>query len=984
MIHRVMGVLLTCVLILPGVVLAQTTPSGIAGLVRDTSGGVLPGVTVEASSPALIEKVRTVVTDGEGRYNIVDLRPGAYVVTFSLAGFNTLRREGIELAAGFTATANVEMQVGALEETITVTGAAPLVDTQNTRQQKTVSAELLTALPTSSKAVNNLIALTPGLVGPADVGGSSGIYNSGGVGQTASTFHGKTGTNKQTYDGMRTHNMQSCGGGCVGYIINAAAVEETTIETGGASADSIASGLAINMIPKEGGNTFSVLVSGLYTNASLQSENLDDALRARGLTTSQKVVKLFDLTGTLGGPIKKDKLWFFTAQRGWGNRNQVSGIYWNKTQGTPFYTPDLERPWIRSETAQAHTGRVTWQVSTKNKVSIFGDLQVNRTRGSGSEFIAPEAVGSSWNFSPQGLFQVSWSSPRTNRLLLEAGMSATISHYPGYYPEGVTNDVRNISILETATGFRYNSSANIGAGGGNLGDTHESDRFAQRLSLSYVTGSHVFKSGFQLEQGRRNNNTYVIGDVSYSFLNGAPISITQYATPYLENMRMRADLGLYAQDQWSINRLTLNYGLRFDYFNSFVPAQKIGAGPWIGERNWEPVNRVPEWTDLSPRVGASYDVFGNGKTAVKGAAGKYVSGQGVEIANANNPMTTSVNNTTRSWIDANGNFAPDCNLANFAPNGECGTIDNQSFGKLDPRTTQYAEDVLHGFGRRDFVWDISAEVQHEVRSGISLTAGYYRNWYNNFRVTDNRSVTPGNYSTYCVPAPKDPRLPGGGGYDVCGLYDINPDKFGQVSNLVTQASNFGKQTQVSNFFNLTANSRFRSGIRLGGGVDTGQRVDNNCFVIDSPQQLKYCRVVIPSKANMQVKLNGSLPLPGKFTVAGILQNTAGPGILANYPAPSALIAPSLGRPLAGGVRTATVPLIEPNTQFEKRRTQLDLRVMRAFSVGSKARLQANFDLYNVLNANSVLGVNTTYGSSWLRPTSILDGRLIEFGGQLTF
>jgi hypothetical protein len=195
----VAGVLVVLCVLLPSLAWAQQS-SGIAGVVRDTSGAVLPGVTVEASSPALIEKVRSVTTDGDGRYNIVDLRPGTYVVTFSLAGFNTFKREGVALTAGFTATINAEMQVGALEETITVTGASPLVDTQNVRQQKVVSADLLAALPTGSKAIQNLVTLTPGMNGTADVGGSSGLYRSNGP--RAATFHGKAGV-KLLYDGMK-------------------------------------------------------------------------------------------------------------------------------------------------------------------------------------------------------------------------------------------------------------------------------------------------------------------------------------------------------------------------------------------------------------------------------------------------------------------------------------------------------------------------------------------------------------------------------------------------------------------------------------------------------------------------------------------------------------------------------------------------------------------------------------------------------------
>src|SRR3989441_11471887 len=194
-----------CVLLFSAATSAQEN-SGIAGLVRDTSGGVLPGVTVEAASPVLIEKVRTVTTDSEGRYNIVDLRPGTYTVTFGLSGFNTIRREGVQLTAGFTATVNADLPVGALEETVTVTGASPLVDVQNVRQQTVVSNELLSALPTSSRALATLVTGIPGLVGAADVGGASGIYTS--MANYRNTFHGKGGA-KFMNDGMNARKMNT-------------------------------------------------------------------------------------------------------------------------------------------------------------------------------------------------------------------------------------------------------------------------------------------------------------------------------------------------------------------------------------------------------------------------------------------------------------------------------------------------------------------------------------------------------------------------------------------------------------------------------------------------------------------------------------------------------------------------------------------------------------------------------------------------------
>ena len=285
---------------------------------------------------------------------------------------------------------------------------------------------------------------------------------------------------------------------------------------------------------------------------------------------------------------------------------------------------------------------------------------------------------------------------------------------------------------------------------------------------------------------------------------------------------------------------------------------------------------------------------------------------------------------------------------------------------------------------RPYNWDMSAEVQHQVGAAMSVTAGYYRNWYGNFRVTDNQAVTPADYKTYCVTGPADSRLPGGGNTQVCGLADINPDKFGQVNNLVRRAKEFGDQQQVSNFFLLSMDARLPSGARFGGGLDTGTTLTDNCFVVDSPQQLVNCRVSQPLSANTQIKLNASYPLPGDVFVSAIYQNLPGPNYTADWAAPVASITPSLGRPLSGNARTATVPLLEPQTQFEERVTRLDLRLAKSFRVRDRVRVQANFDLYNALNSGDILVTTNAYGARWLLPTLIPEPRILQFGAQVSF
>jgi hypothetical protein len=830
-------VALTCVLLASSAWGQQA--SGIAGLVKDTSGAVLPGVTVEAASPALIEKVRTVVTDSQGRYNIVDLRPGTYVATFSLPGFSTVKREGIVLTAGFTATVNADLQVGSVTETITVSGASPLVDSQNVRLQSSVSSELRTALPTGSQGLIGVATLIPGLTSSGlDVGGggATGIYGANQT--TAANFHGKAGS-KQAYDGMQTNNLS--GEGSTSYTMNPATVQETVVEAGGISAESNASGLMINMVPKEGGNVVRGSLDGTYANQHMQGDNLTDELRARGLTSQGKVLYAYDTNFTVGGPIRKDRLWFFAATRFSSTKNRIAGRYFNKTQGTSFFTPDLDRPQYRKEWLRSQAIRLTWQVSQKNKVNGFADPQYYMMRGFGANG-APEANGC-WYMWPLGLYQASWTSTVTNKFLLEAGASLTKGGFPCTRENmtdiyGFTVQPTDIAIREASTGFAYNAAPSYLY-------RNQQDRYAQRFSASYVSGSHSFKTGIEVQQHIHNQIDVVNGDVTYTFTRGVPTLITQWTTPFSQQNRTGADLGLYVQDQWTLKRLTLNYGLRFDYFNGHTLAQHMPAAQFVGRRDFAAVECVPCWSDLDPRVGASYDLFGTGRTAIKASVGRYVGRETTVLERANNPVATSINSANRTWNDADGDYVPDCDLTNFAANGECGAIDNVNFGKANPKAVRYADDMIHGWGKRDYFWDMTTEVQQELGRGVSLRGGYYRNWSDHFGalprgentvgVLHNLAITPADFQPYCITAPKDPRLPNGGGYQVCGMYDIVPSKFGIGDLQVSRAEHYGNgKHRHSDFFSVVLNTRLGNGVQFGASLDTGRTVQNLCFTVDSP------------------------------------------------------------------------------------------------------------------------------------------------------
>lgn len=994
-VRRVGLALFACLVFGPAAAIAQS----ITGTVTDDTGGVLPGVTVAAASPALIEEQRLAVTDGEGRFNVANLRPGVYTVEFALAGFGTILQEGVQLTTGVAVTINAELLVGGVEESITVSSVAPTVDVQNVRRQQVVTDELLDALPTSTKHVNTLVTLTAGFTGLADVGGQ---YTS----QVGGTYHGKAGT-KVSMDGMNVENSS----GNSSYQINAAVIEEMVMETSGISAETDADGPVVNIIPKEGSNTLSGILSGFYADSSMEASNLTPELIAAGIPEGNKTIKVFDKSASLGGPIVRDKLWFFGAARSWGFSRKLAGVFWNQTQSTLLtppgataavvkFTPWVDRPDDRAsgrlEWYDSYLTRITWQASERNKFNVMYDEQRACNCGSISAIRSHEATFD-YRFQPNRLVQASWTSARTSRLLLEAGATGAISQWNSFLAGGV--EPSHVNIQDQGLGIEYGSSR-FGRGWPN-----HTDRYTSRFSASYVTGSHNIKVGTSMEQ--MVQNTYYImnaGGVSYRFNNGVPNRITQYVQPYLEQTRVNPSLGIYAQDQWTMDRFTLNLGVRFDYFNGYVPAQESPGLPtpddkwagfsresaFVGPRSFDRVSNTPTWKDINPRLGVAYDLFGNSRTALKFSAGRYVAKMGTEIAQTLNPVNTSVNSANRSWNDVNTDFVPDCDLTDLTANGECGAIQNSFFGQGNPGARQWSPNVLNGWGVRDNNWDISAQVQHELAAGLSMTGGYYWNngGYNQqtnskFRVTDNTLVGAGDYDPFCITAPLDSRLPGGGGYDVCGMANINPAKLGVVQTVETESSLFGKDIRRNHFLNLEMTARLGGGVLIGGGVDTGKSIEDRCFVVDSPQELLHCRIETPFSAQTQFKMYAAVPLPGEFAVSGTYQNLSGPDIGANYAASNAEIMGSLGRPLAGGARTSTVPLVAPQTLFGARISRLDLRLTKKINVGN-VEFQINLDAYNALNNSVVRTYNNTFGSKWQSPTTIIDPRLIEIGGQINF
>lgn len=968
------GIAVVGLCLLPAPAMAQS--SSIAGVVTDASGGVLPGVTVQATSPALIEGSRTVITDSNGRYAIVELRPGIFTVSFELPGFSVVRREGIELGAGFSANVNAQLKVGTLEETVTVSGATPVVDVQSVVKQNLISKEVIDAIPTG-KSWSQLGMLTVGVTSStADVGGSAGEQ------QNAMAAHGGAQGDKVIeMDGMRLGLLLG-DTSATGVSSNDASTQEVTIEVGASSAESTGGGVRVNIIPKEGGNRFAGSLFGNFANKSMTNSNFTDELRATGVKSPDRVNKIYDFSISLGGPIKKDKLWFFTAQRVWGYQNLRADAFYELNPADYKYEPDPSRQAYDDQRLRSHNLRLTWQASPKNKFAIFYDYQPRCTCHWLVSSTRPGEATPVQNLPLNWYGTMSYTSTISSRLLFTAGfsnLSTTWTRLPqddgvpvdsatgrltseGY---GVQDAALGITYRAYGAPFNYNFSATRN----------------WRAAFNYVTGSHQMKFGMTLVEGERIvRNWMTASDTQLIFNNGRPIGIRRYSTPYAEKENLEADLGVFLQDTWTMRRLTANIGVRFDYMNQSVPAQEAPAGTWVPARSWAAVKNVPNWKDISPRLGLVYDLFGTGKTAVKATLNRYVAQSATSFAALNNPITTSINASTQSWTDANGDFIPQLSeLSGVQSPGPVGSA---------VATTSYDDAVRQGWGVRRNNWEVSAGVQHELLPRVGTEVSYFRRSQGHFTASDNLLVTPADFQQFCVTVPTDPRLPMSG-QRICGLYDVVPSKAGQVKNLVTFNDASKQRSEIWQGVDVNVNARLGSRTFLQGGLSTGRSEYKNCSAIDNPGQFvngsvttptQYCEWTTPFQT--QYKLVAGHTFPWDIQASVAFQSIPGREIQANWAATNAAIAPSLGRNLAGST-TYNVALVEPGTMFGDRINQVDLRLSKLLRTGSR-RIRLMADVYNALNASPVVTLNSTYGPNWQRPTQILVGRFLKVGAQLDF
>jgi hypothetical protein len=1103
------GVLRLALLAFAAVVLvpmAAHAQASVAGVIKDTSGAVLPGVTVEVSSPALIEKTRSTVTDGSGLYQIISLPPGTYTVTYTLTGFQTVKREGIELTGSFVASINVDMKVGAVAETITVTGETPLVDVQSAAVQRTVTKEVVDAIPTGRLGIN-LAALQPGII--LGAAGGVGVANANSLNvQDVGGTAGDSFTDLAIHGGKPAEQRQTIGGVSAATTIrfgeslssspSFTAMQEMSLNTSGADASMTGGGVQMNYVPRDGGNTFKGLMFASGATSGMQGNNYTSGSRdANGVCTPADsffcrgllfqpgaLVHVYDYNPGFGGPLKKDKLWFFVTARWTEAKNQVPNDYPNKNfvvgvtpsnllnATTMSYVPVVDNSLLDTTVGGGghfweQTARLTWQISPKNKLGLYYNNK-KRTSVNGNNATSHESLNNSY-FFPFSDNLVQWSSPMTNKFLLEAAFwrhQETWGNRLGdtSFSDPLAIGVQDLNPQTLVPGYVQTITTYHGHVGATDTGSHNPN-YRGNFAASYVTGAHSFKAGFDVNGAFRWSLNQSV--IPYSYVvstlanNGVGLGIPAPASLSLRSdgctdpltrivsgravggntsiqpgcptdalgspNRVRTEGGIFAQDKWTMNRLTVSAGLRIDWFDSQNPAFHLYPSLLTPNRNYDvPEFSTTQYRDWTPKIGVAYDLFGDGKTAIKANVGKYMLGQALVLGGLASQAGYNIQLTSsRTWVDNNHNWIPDCDLSNPAAQGPTQTGANNQIDTcnapagvnlnfydnvLRPNLA-VQDDARYGWGKRPYSWEFSVSAQREIGRGVSVNGGVFRRWFGNFLVTDNTTGSVSDYTPYSVTpalinAANPPASSGGqtlpAAINTTGFYNINPGV--AVNNLTGLSDTMFPGSNVYDHwfgFDLGINARLPHGVIVQGGLSTGHQTTDYCDVEDPAKAGNSALVEMLGSNSLatchmdqkwlpQVKFLASYTVPKiDVQIGGSFQSVPGIEYAANYAAlNSDLSRPvalgGLGRLPTGGIATGTttVALIQPGSTYGDRLNQLDLRLGKIIRL-ARTRSNLSLDIYNVFNSAVLNGASSTY-ATWLAPTGVVAPRLLKVSWTFDF
>jgi hypothetical protein len=739
------------------------------------------------------------------------------------------------------------------------------------------------------------------------------------------------------------------------------------------------------MIPKEGGNRISGSVFAGGTNGKWQSNNITPALEARGLRSGDRVDHISDYNFAIGGPIRQDRLWYFTT---------VRRIATNEIVADNFYKdgrPGIEDQWIYNLMV-----RLTWQMNQQTKITSYLDRYPKFKGHEMGALVDPDTAARrrEWRNALYYTAQAKVTSTLSSRLLLEGGYSSNVEYFTGRYQPGIEKErgtpawftqIGKSELVAAGTATQFGSWDGLTTPASGI----DPRKHVLSASLSYVTGTHSIKTGVQWGFGPYTRRYDMNGDLAQLYRNGRPDSVRVYNTPVEPREFLNADLGIFAQDSWRIDRLTVNYGIRFEYFNGEISDQASPPGRFSSVRQFERIGCMPCWFDVTPRFGISYDLFGNARTALKATVNKYMAGQTLGFAQRYNPF--SIQSDTRPWNDANGD--------NVAQDIEIGASNNARFGE-SVLTRRPGEGI-----EREYDWEYSAGIQHELLPGVSVTAAYYHRDSFNFTKSVNGPFGPEDYTIVNVISPLDG--------SIIPAYNLDVAKRGLIDRVDVNSTDRDLRSFTYDGVELGAAARIGNAT-LFGGWTIDKTVLNHCDELENWGNLSgviygasgqnssgngpksdyhFCnQSALGLPFQHEVKVSGSYRLPWDVQVNLAYQSYPGPelptrwsiGRATRYAAgcagpctPGALVIPNMT------ASSYVLDLVAPGTSYYDRMNQFDMGIRKIFRIRTY-QFSGQFDMFNFTNSSYVKSQNTTLGSSFGRPLATLQPRTLRLAMQMRF
>ncbi len=878
----------------------------IVGKATDDQGGVLPGVTVTLTGTALMGP-QTVVTNDRGLFRFPAVPSGTYTVTFELPGFSRLVRQDVVVPVRQTVTLDASLKVATLQETVTVTGESPVVDVENAKVGARLDQETLQAVPTSRSIFGSTTVLPGMVMARQDPAGINAATSTGMVAHGASNYNlnyfGVTADTPQNYGSM--------------YYMDYNAAEEISVDTAAMGAEIGGGGGAnINIIPKSGSNHIRGNVYYNGTSKRLAGDNVDDELRSQGITVGTRLLKLNDLNADAGGPIIRDRLWWFGSAREYTTFEQVIG-----------FAKDFK------SNLRNYTARTNYQLGSGNQLSGFWTYNRKFQPNRGAGTTQPNPISTINQQSPKNLFNLNWNSVLSQSRLLEISSTYFHMHWPSRYADefyALPENERTPTMSNLTTGVFFNGPEPTGERFRDGYRYQTNIAFTQYLD-DVLGANHQIKSGFENWIGWGTDGFNVFGDTRLQFrdvtVNGVtttqPSQLLAYNTPLVQETHMR-NFAAFTQDRISYPRITLNLGLRWSYYDGYLPEQSGGGGRWYPETTYPKLDSGFSWNTLAPRTSAVWKVTADGRNVAKASYSRYYEVMYTgEFADVINPNT--INNTglaTYRWFgDTNGNGRVDTGEFDPVPLSTVQPRLNRIDPKLkDPKT----DEITFGY-------------QRELRANLGFSALWIQRWFNNTTVDTEVGIPVNGYTpqTFNDPGPDN-------------VVNTTDDRPITLYNVMSQY----RGQNVSFHTNFPGTQRYK-----GLELSVAKRMSNHWQLMGSYvwSRLDGDLVVDPNNPNQTIPTHalgrGANDQPHAFKLIGSYQAPLGINVGVNFQSLTGLPSDRTFRSTL--TQGATTVRAEPRGTYRADVLNLlSMKVDKTFRFHQHANVSGFFEVHNLLNSNA--------------------------------